>query len=170
MKTPPDEISPPKSDDNWEDEALADQRDAGMTVDAARKILQINPGLRAKGADTSFIIKQGTRSPDEAKSATPPPPKDDPLAAAKDVDHLLELTNERYKKDKRELETQLTILQAKLGGLKNNYCKAVMDKLAGLDRNLTSPMTQVALAKHKATVSEIGFTPEKYMEHLRQKR
>jgi hypothetical protein len=160
-------------DDNWEDEALADQRQSGMTVDAARKILQVNPALRAKGADTDFIIKQGTRSPEQGAQKLNKPPegaRDSGLAAAKDADHLLELAGQSYQKEKRELETQIGLLQAKLSGLKSTYNKAVMDKLEALDRNLSSPMTQAALQQHKKTVDEIGFTPQKYMEYLRQKR
>ena len=159
-------------DDDWENEVLGDKKEAGITVDAARKLLEINPGMRQKGVDTNFIVKQSEQAKSAPSSFTKAPPKNREPAfeSAKDVDHLLELTGKGYQQEKRELESELSIIQAKLNGLKGRYCRSMMNRLVDLDRNLTSPLTQAALTQHKSIVTEIGFTPQKFMEHLRQKR
>ncbi len=156
-------------DDDWENEALADQRKAAMTRDQAQKILQVNPTLRKQGVDTDFIVNQQagkSPKPGASKAAGKGPSLD----VAKDADHLLDLATQQYQQQKRDLESEISILQARLAGLKGTYLNAAMQQLDRLDRALASPLTQAALERHKAFLSELGFTAQKFMTFLRGKR
>jgi hypothetical protein len=166
-------------DDDWENEMLGDkpQESSKMSVEQARKILNINPAMRKQGVDTNFIIQQSDKAkgasatqPEQPLTKAPPGNRDGTILQAKDVDHLLDLTTQSYQQEKREIESEISILQNKLSGLKGRYLKAVMSRLALLDRNLSSPVTQAALQTHKSIMSEIGFTAQKFIEHLKQQR
>ena len=158
-------------DEDWENEVLSEKKEAGISKDAARKLLEINPGMREKGVDTNFIVKQSEQAKaGHALTKAPPQNRELGFDAAKDVDHLLELAGKQYAQEKREIESELSILQAKLNGMKGRYLRSMMNRLTELDRTLSSPMTHAALQQHKVIMNELGFTPHKFMEHLRQKR
>ena len=170
--TPPKD--PPKApaarDDNWEDEVVSDQRSSEMTADAARRLLAVNPTLCQQGVDTNFIVKGQQKAEAGRVTKTPDTNKEPQYAQAKDPDHLFDLVTQQYMQQKRELEAEISILQAKLSGLKGKHTNAVMEKLFLLDRTLTSPLTQAAMDRHKGIIAEIGFTAAKFMDFLRKKR
>jgi hypothetical protein len=167
---------PPSENKSWEDDVLADRPNHGMSPEAAHRILEMNPAMREKGADTGFLVNQAHRAhlaargekKDAQLSASKPAVS--PLATVRDADHLFNLAQQRLEQERRELETQLSLIQAKLAGMKERHLGEVMDKLAELDANLSSVVTQASLQSYKKFLDSLGFSPQKFIERLRAKR
>ena len=75
-----------------------------------------------------------------------------PLASVRDADHLFNVAEQRFAQEKRELETQISLLQAEL------------------DANLSSVVTQASVQSYKKFLDSVGFTTQKFIERLRSKR
>lgn len=150
----------------------------GPSGDMLRKMAAINPAL--KGGDTTGAFVQAAKetlrgeAPSATQKSTSPKTSDDSapgaFADARDADHLMQLAFARYEGEKRALETELAMLQAKMSGLKDKHLQDVMEKLADIDPNLGSMVTQASLQQNKRFLDGLGFSPQRFIEHLRKRR
>lgn len=146
----------------------------GPSGDMLRKMAAINPAL--KGGDTTGAFVQAAKetlrgeTPSATQKSAAPRNSEGPLADARDADHLMQLAFARYEGEKRTLETELAMLQAKASGLKEKHLQEVMDKLADLDPNLSSVVTQASIQQNKRFLDGLGFSPQRFIEHLRKRR
>jgi hypothetical protein len=149
--------------------ASTEPSQSDIAREMARKAAKLNPKL--KGGDSTEKFIQNAQGMLQGKApTTPSAPTSTPFAKAQNADHLLEMAQTQFQQDKRELESQISILQSKLNGLKGKYLNDVSDRLAGLDPNLGSPVTQEALKQKKPFLDLLGFTMAKFLERMRQTR
>lgn len=152
-----------------EPEAEAPKNDAAREL--ARKAAQLNPKLKAGDSTEKFIQNAQGMLQGKAPASTPAPSSaSQAFQKAQNADHLLEIAQTQFQQEKRDLESQISILQAKLNGLKGKYLNDVADALGRLDPNLGSPVTHEALKQKKPFLDLIGFTTAKYLERQRQTR
>ncbi len=141
--------------------------ESDVQAEVARKLAMLNPNLKGDGSTAEFVKNaQGalvhTKKP-EQKAASP-------LAQTRDVDHMLETAAVRFEADRRDLETQLTMIQAKLAGLKDRHLQDIMDQFLRLDPNMSSPVTQEALKQRRSFLESIGYSAQRFLEHARKRR
>jgi hypothetical protein len=135
----------------------------------ARKAAALNPNLKAGESTAEFIENaQGVLAGKPAKG--PPPTAAGALQKAQNADHLLELAQSAFAQEKREVEAEIAVLQARLSGLKGKYMNEVIDQLIRLDPGLGSPVTQEALKQKRTFLDAVGFTTAKFLERQRLAR
>lgn len=149
--------------------ASAGQGPTAISGEMLRKMAAINPSLKAGESTGAFVqaTKETLRGEATKKEAAP---TSDEWQSAKDADHLLQLAFTKFESERRSLESELAILQAKLAGLKDKQLTTLMDRLSALDPNLSSMVTQAALQQNKRFLDGLGFSPQRFIEHLRKKR
>ena len=139
-----------------------------MQQEIARKLVALNPSLKGDGNTEDFILS--TKGQLEKKPVTKVAPSANPLTKASNVDHLLELAQNRYANEKRELESQLSLIQAKLNGLKKRHLNDTMDEMIRLDPNLSSIVTQEAMKRRRPFLDLLGFTTGLFVDRAKETR
>jgi|GEM_PF-4791401 len=145
------------------------QTSSSISMDVARRLLQLNPDLRSIGESTAeFVV---TAQEVFRKDAAPNPSnKQAGTTASKDADLVIHGVQKRYEQDKRDLETQMFLLKQKIAALDGLYLTQLMDDLYGIDPNLSSIITSSAIKKHHGFLQTLGFSAEKYIQRARDKK
>lgn len=136
--------------------------------DLMRKLALLNPQLKGGDSTDNFVLNaQGAlqKQPPKALGQETPP-----FAHVQDTDHLISLSHERFERERREVELQLSVLQGKLARMKEKHLGELMPELHRLDRNLSSPITQQVMKERKAYLDHIGFTAQKLVDYNRKHR
>lgn len=158
----------------WLDaEKPAEPAQEGPSGQMLRAMAAINPALKGGDSTAKFIANaKGALAGkgDTPVGSAPKPTAANPLAGVRDADHLFNVSEQRFAQEKRELETQISLMQAKLAGMKDRHLGEMMDKLAEIDANLSSVVTQASLQSYKRFLDGIGFSAQKFIERLRSKR
>lgn len=169
-------------DDDWDD-ALGERAQQTVSPDVVRKLLQMNPALRARGMDTGMALEQmnqaqaqktvenakpkstgttqkpATQKPMTGKPTTGAPGgQNDVMAALKELKLRQQAGNKRIDDELAKLKKAREDLAA---GLRDQW----IDWLLANDPDMRSPVTQGMLEKEKDFLQQIGFTVKGYIEH-----
>ncbi len=170
----PATAAPASNVDAWlEAEKPEEPEEKGPSGQMLRAMAAINPALKGGDSTAKFIANAkgalgGDKKADVHGGAVAS--AGNALDLVQDVDHLIDLAGKRFENEKRELETQFSLLQVRIAGLKDRHLNEMMTRLAELDANLSSVVTQEAMKAQKKVLDLLGFTPTKFVQWLRSKR
>ncbi len=164
----PENKSTNQSNDDWDD-ALGDRKVQTVSPEMVRKLLEMNPALRAQGLNTHGAVAQAQQAHIRAAQGQRPPK----AAAASGGDDIFAA----FKSFESDLLAEQQRVASEISRLQQDSAKA---KIAALDRvhhwlqsndpNVSSPVTQQVIEQSKAFLDGIGFSVKAYVAERLKKR
>lgn len=166
------------------DALLAELDDGAPTAkdspDHIKKLLKMNPAMKPVGMDTNQAAENLLGAMQQAKQfkAAQQAPQNASLVQLLDnVRTWMKQEQTQLNQTEKDLQAEIAGLQKKLGEnakrkteLQSAACERFMDAMLAVDPNMTSPKTNVVLQSEKSFLDQIGFSPQKLMEHERKKK
>ncbi len=164
----------PKNDakENAWRKSIAKVEQAGVSPSIARALLQLNPNMREQGFTTAGLVAESqTASAQKPSAQAAQSPQSSPKAAANGgVFDVLAATSTRVTAEQRRVADAIVKLEHEQKALKAAELKAFETWLRDNDPDLRSPVTQDALARHKALLDALGFSVKSYIDRHRLKK
>lgn len=147
---------------DWDD-ALGDRKVQTVSPDMVRRLLEMNPALRAQGLNTNYAVAQAHKAQNQAAQGHKAPAAGQSQTSNDDIFTA-------FASIKGELATQQKAFDTEIERLtreKKNALTATLDRvqrwLQANDPDMRSPVTQQVLEQDKNFLDAIGFTVKDYV-------